>query len=330
MALWKGASLNSPVDPARFAPEPSLTAVEVAEKAGVDLEIARRFTRAVGFPAIDESEVAFSDRDVEMLRVLRELLATGTPLDELVAVARVLGQAFARIADIESRVFVSHVVEPLRQEVEPEELEPALEPLVDRHLELLTHALDYLHRRHLEVALKGLAEAGSGREAESLAVGFVDLVDFARIADELQSGELYELVDHFERVVIEACSNESVRLVKMIGDAAMVVSGDPRRALSVALAIVESVDRDELLPQARAGLDLGDVVPMGGDYFGRAVNVAARITGFARPGTTVVSGELLETLPEGDAQVSRIGPQRLKGVGRIPLFKVNSLGATED
>jgi adenylate cyclase len=312
------------INPDAFGPEPTLTAVEATEKAGVDLELARRFTLAVGLPAFDENEIAFSERDVEMLKVIRELFSTGIPPEQFVAVARVAGQAFSRIADIESRIFVSHVVDPLKDKLPEGDLEDTLKPLVDHHLDLLKFGFDYLHRRHLDVALRGLAEAGSPQETESIAVGFVDLVDFARIADELQSGELYELVDHFERVVIEICSGESVRLVKMIGDAAMVVSSETRRVLRAASLILTAVENDDLLPQARAGLDYGDAVPMGGDYFGRPVNVAARITGFARPGTTVVSSSLLDELGD-EVQVSRIGNQRLKGVGRISLFKVNDV-----
>lgn len=317
------------INPDAFRPEPTLTAIEAAEKAGIDLELARRFSLAVGLPAIEEDDVAFSERDVEMLKVIRELFSSGIPPEQFVAVARVAGQAFSRIADIESRIFVSHFVDPLKEAVPEGELEATLKPLVDRHLELLAYGFDYLHRRHLDVALRGLAEAGSPQQTEALAVGFVDLVDFARIADELQSGELYELVDRFERVVIEICSRESVRLVKMIGDAAMIVSPDARRVPVAALTILDSVESDDVLPQARAGLDFGDAVPMGGDYFGRPVNVAARITGFARPGTTVVSSSLLKEFGDDEVDVSRIGPQRLKGVGRISLFKVNSVGGTQ-
>jgi adenylate cyclase len=102
----------------------------------------------------------------------------------------------------------------------------------------------------------------------------------------------------------------------------MFVSPDPAGALQVARDLVTTVAHDDVLEEARAGLDLGDVVPRGGDYFGTTVNVAARITAFARPGTVVVSEAVVDALEGERERSSPIGPKKLKGVGRIRLYKV--------
>ena len=87
-------------------------------------------------------------------------------------------------------------------------------------------------------------------------------------------------------------------------------------------AIVRHVCSDENLPQARAGLDVGEVVAFGADYVGRPVNIASRITAYALPDTTVISQAMLDAFPEGELNVAKIGSRTLKGVGRVRMYKV--------
>lgn len=314
------------IDPYRFQPEPTMTAVDVARQAGMDYEMAQRLNRALGFPDVDETTVQFNDRDVDVLRGLKTLVDMGIPFNELISVARVYGQSLAAIADAETRLFRKYLVEPLyEQGKSTQEVEDRLDPIVQIQLDVLGRALDYVHRRHLSMALQNLTtEAGPavGDEGEKVAIGFVDLVDFSRLADELHGTELGEVVDKFEDLVVDATNSPKVRIVKMIGDAAMIASRDPKALLDAALKIIEKVEQDESLPQARAGIDFGDALPLAGDFFGRPVNIAARIVAFALPGTTVVSEAMLDQLGPETVETSNIGSHRLKGVGRVKLFKI--------
>jgi hypothetical protein len=99
--------------------------------------------------------------------------------------------------------------------------------------------------------------------------------------------------------------------------------------LAAATAIVDGAAANPDLPEARAGLDFGEVRALGGDYFGRPINVAARLTGFARPGTVVVSEELLSSL-EVEVETSHLGRTKLKGVGPVRAFKVRSIPMKQD
>lgn len=316
----------SPIDPYRYRPKPSLTAPEAAGRAGVDYETARRVNRALGLPDTDDTSIEFSEKDVDVLRALKDLIDRGIPLNELLAVARVYGQSMARLADAETRIFQKHFVDPLLQQGNSsQDIEERLEPVVSEQLQLLGSVLDYVHRRHLGFAVQHLTVLQSDASTQPLAVGFVDLVDFAQLADELLGAELGEMVDRFEEIAIGAGTDPSVRVVKMIGDAALMVAKDPMAALEAVHAVVKEVQADERLPTARAGLDYGDVVPVAGDYFGRPVNVAARIVAFARPGTTVVSKTLLEGADQERIDVADIGKHKLKGVGQVRLFKVREI-----
>jgi class 3 adenylate cyclase len=102
--------------------------------------------------------------------------------------------------------------------------------------------------------------------------------------------------------------------VKLLGDGVMFHFPDPGRAV---LCGLELVDRIPLvgLPQARVGLHSGPVVFQNGDYFGRTVNVAARITDYARPGEVLVSEEVVAATDGLQAvRYQPVGPVSLKGL----------------
>jgi adenylate cyclase len=296
----------------------------------MDYLVAKRFWRALGLPEVDDEEAAFHENDVEALRLLRTISETGVPTEELLGVARVYGQSLSRVADAETRIFHEHFVEPLLREDERSQgLEERLAPLVESFLDGLAKQLDYVHRQHLVVALQQLVTDVPGGKAQRSAIGFADLAGYSSLARRADVEEVERMIERFEDIAIEFCSAPKVRLVKMLGDAVMFVSNDPAAALDAASALVRSVAEDDVLEEARAGLDIGEVVPRGGDYFGAPVNIAARVTSFARPGTVVVTDELLTSLEEGSRGSSTIGTRRLKGVGKVKLHKVGLTGTEE-
>lgn len=306
-----------PFDPDRFRLKPTMTGPEVAERTGVDFETTKRIWRALGFPEPNDDEVSFDDNDLASLRSLAALIELGFDIDELVGMARTYGQAMSRIADAETRLFLERFMSD-GQTVDS----AVLDEVVPHLLELVGVPIENIHLRHFASALRQLTQAHPGDAGSLMAVGFADLVDFSSISGDLPGEELGSLVERFEELSIEVCTETGVRMVKTIGDAVMFVSPDAGAALTAAMNIVSAADTDEVLTPARAGLDMGEALPLGGDYFGRPVNVAARITAFALPSTVVVSNALLERI-DREMDVSRIGRKRLKGVGEVSLFKVN-------
>jgi adenylate cyclase len=316
-----------PFDPLRFGPAPTLTGPEVAERAGMSLDYAKRVFRALGLPEVPDDAVRFDDRDVEVLSGLRAFLDQGFSDEEIIQVARTYGYGLSRIAQAEVRLFRKTFVDPQREQgASDEEIATRVLKMYPALLELLNEQLEHVHRRHLALALEEVVAADVRGQGEVLTAGFVDLVDFTRISRDLAGEDLGELVSNFESLALDTCVEHGARLVKMIGDAVMFTAANPATAVETALTLVAEVDRSSVLPAARAGLDVGEAISVGGDFFGRPVNVAARLTAFARPSTVVVSKEVVEALPQ-PAAVSRIGPQRLKGVGSVRLYKVNSYPA---
>ncbi len=302
-----------------------MTGPEVSAKAGVAHPFAKRVWLALGLPDVPDDEVEFNEADAEVLGALKLILDQGYPEDGILEVARAYGHAMSRVAQAEVRIFNKAFLVPLREKAPDDDaLAERLDELIPVLLELLGKQINLVHRRHLAIALQEVT-AGDGTGAtEDLAAGFVDLVDFSRVTQELEGEDLGHLVTRFESLALERCVALGGRVVKMIGDAVMFVASDAATAVRVGVAIVGAVEADEGLPAARAGLDFGAAVPVGGDFFGRPVNVAARLTSFARPGTVVASEALLEevTVP---VAMSHIGRIRLHNVGHVRAFKINSI-----
>ena len=81
------------------------------------------------------------------------------------------------------------------------------------------------------------------------------------------------------------------------------------------------------LPPAHVGLHAGPVLFQEGDYFGRTVNIAARIADYAKPGEVVVSRAVVDSARGEPVAFEEIGPVELEGVsGAIDLFRASHPG----
>jgi adenylate cyclase len=101
--------------------------------------------------------------------------------------------------------------------------------------------------------------------------------------------------------------------VKWLGDGVMFYFRAPAAAVLAALEMVEVVGRQGL-PPAHVGIDAGPVVFQDGDYFGRTVNLAARIAEYARPGEVLVTQVVVDAAEGGPVRFTEIGLVELKGV----------------
>ena len=113
-----------------------------------------------------------------------------------------------------------------------------------------------------------------------------------------------------------------VRLVKMIGDAAMLVSREVEPLLDAALELIEVAEGEgEEFPFLRAGLAVGPTLAQSGDYYGRAVNLASRLTAVARPGSVLLDAAAKEAAGD-DFSYSFAGERKLKGIDSgVKLFR---------
>ena len=154
-----------------------------------------------------------------------------------------------------------------------------------------------------------------------LTVGFVDLVGYTALSQELEQDDIAALVGRFEALAYDTVAEHGARVVKMIGDEVMFVSEDAGAAALIALRLTERSAVDDVLPEARAGLACGPVVAYEGDYYGPVVNLASRMVGLARPGSVLASEEVHERLRDDDAfRFDRLRSRRIRDIGRVEVW----------
>ncbi|MFG1703486.1 adenylate cyclase regulatory domain-containing protein [Nonomuraea sp. M3C6] len=288
---------------------PRFTREQVAAKAGVPQELAERIWRALGFAQRADEAVAFTDADVDALRRVRGMLDRGL-LDEqtVVRMARALGQTTARLAQWQAEIMIGTL---LPQEPSEGDLARVLDT-AQGLMPDFEHVLIHVWRAQLAAAgTRLLAMADVNDELVptrvSMAVGFADLVSFTRRSRELDEKALADLVEGFESRASDVVASHGARLVKTLGDEVLFTAPTADQAAAIALELVET---DEL----RIGLAYGPVVPLMGDVFGTTVNLAARLTAIARPGTVLVDSVLAEELEGFVLHKIRRRPARGLGV----------------
>jgi adenylate cyclase len=302
------------------------TRAQVAEQAGVDVELARRLWRALGFADVDDDNIAFTERDVEALRTVRSLVATGIIDDDAqVAVTRAMGQSLSRLADwqvatITAAFARSEALRPEDATVVAREMVPVMEGLIG-----------YVWRRHLAAtAGRLLASDRADVVTHSMAVGFADLVGFTSLTRDVDQEGLAQLVERFEAVAADTVAGCNGRVVKTVGDEVMFTADDAGTGAEIAMTLSESISADADLPDLRVGVAYGTVLSRLGDVYGEPVNIASRLTSAARPGTVLVDRELAAALDaEEKWRLRRVPPRPVRGYALLQGFRLRRADAAE-
>ena len=158
------------------------------------------------------------------------------------------------------------------------------------------------------------------------AVSFLDLTGYTRMTEERGDEAAAELATRLATLVRGSSREHAGQPVKWLGDGVMFYFPNPGDGVMAALDMVEGVAA-EALPPARVGIHAGPVVFQEGDYFGRTVNVAARITEYARPGEVLVSQEVVDAADLDGVASTAIGRIDLKGISEpLSLYSVRRVG----
>jgi adenylate cyclase len=281
---------------------------------------------AFGLPSPDD-DAPLTARDERLIAAFIQAWDVGSDPDVVLRAGRLAGEAMRRAVDGWLELFAEQVTRPLENRTRTvDEIVPIVMPraaaIVDQTPELLT----WLFQRHLEAGMDAQnvasMEAGLTREGmlpprpkQPQAIAFVDLAGFTRLTetggDELaarSAARLAELAD-------EAARPHGGRLVKLLGDGAMLHFRDPRGAVRAALDLVDAI-ADAGLPPGHAGISAGPLVGRDGDYFGHTVNLAARLSGVATAGVILVTGEVKDAVAEAADSI------RFESVGGVALKNV--------
>jgi adenylate cyclase len=318
-------------------PEPTAQLTTTLEQAaaaiGLPQDLAARLFDAWELPRPQPGQALRADDD--------ELLALALPALEgfegdetaLLASARQLGDSLRRLAESQVRLFHAHVEEQLAAEGHPDHSwTDDLNQVAAVMMASLERALVLLYRRHfehyvLEVTVlraeAALERAGLARRrpVRPPAIGFLDLTGYTKLTEERGDRAAAELAGRLVEMVHEFAHRRGGRAVKLLGDGVMFHFPEPGQAVRCGMELVDRIPRVGL-PQARVGLHSGPVVFQDGDYFGGTVNIAARITDYARPGEVLVSDQVVADTDRLEAvRFEPVGPVSLKGLSApITLF----------
>lgn len=295
------------------------TPVEVAHESGVDVDLARRFWQALGFPPVADDQPFFAAADVAMLRLAADLVQRANRDAEVVLqMTRVIGQSLARVAETQ----VTAVALRPSEAGATNRVEAERAPLGDvaTLVSGVEPFLGYVWRRHLLAALaRWTASQDTGAtEGHQLAVGFADMVGFTAVSQQLEERELAAMVLRFEEVASDRIAQAGGRVVKMIGDEVMFAADSLVDAAHIALDLVDAHVNDDALPDLRVGLAYGPTFSWEGDLFGPTVNLASRLMNIVRPSAVLVDPVAAKHLA-GDAtfRLRALRRVKLKGIGRV-------------
>ena len=316
-------SLHAAGSDAAIRPGARRTIEEVAETAGLSVDLLRRVVIAAGL-RMDRDD--FRESDQETFR----LFAIGAELfgdEATLRFTRAMGSALASVAEAAISLFLVSLEDPMlrqgtAQSVRAKATENATDALVE-----IPAVMDGLFRSHVEQAIRR-QRASTAHEvapgAVRLAIGFVDLVGFTPLALDLAPAELGELIEDFEMTANEVVSQAGGRVVKHIGDEVMFAAVDPAAAAHIALELVRRfAAEDRVAPHS--GIGYGVVLGRGGDYYGSVVNLASRTADIAVPNEILVTeAVLLGAREDTGLTFEPAGRRQLKGFDDpVPLWSLS-------
>jgi adenylate cyclase len=308
----------------RWAVRSGRTYRQVSQATGVPLELLDNFLEAIGFARMAPDELIRED-ELEVVPLLQRGLSSGI-LDQVwsTRVGRGYAEGLRLIARVEREVWQARFMAPLLASGADQQTaqERAAQLSID-FLPLVDPALMAAYRRQQELSwieqlVEGIeaaleAAGGLGRPERVPAMCFLDLVGYTRLTEEHGDQVAAELAEALAILVNRSSHEHGGVPVKWLGDGVMVHFGDPARAVLAALGMVEQLPEDGL-PPAHVGVAAGPVVVQGGDYFGRTVNLAARIAAYASASRVLVSERVAERAPPQGVVFVELGQVQLQGI----------------
>jgi adenylate cyclase len=307
-----------------------VSAREICDSTGVDLELLEDMQRALGLPRIDDPDAPVHLRaDAEAAARAQVFLDAGFTRDQVIAVARVLGQGMAQTAEVMRQAVLERIIEPGATELQAAKAYSGLVQQVSPMLGPLAEDVLRLQLRHgMETEAINAAERAAGKlpGAREVTVCFADLVGFTRLGEGVPPEELENLANRLSGLARDVAA-PPVHFIKTIGDAVMFVATDAAALLRAALELLAASETEDL-PPLRVGLASGGAVQRAGDWFGSPVNLASRVTAVARPGTVLVAESAREAIGEDDEfRWSFAGARHIKGItGEVKLFRARPAG----
>jgi adenylate cyclase len=303
------------------------TYAELCEQEGLPLELVQRVHEASGLGR-PRPEDPIHPLDLDLLGSAQLGRTLGMEDGAVIRVARVYGENLRRIAQAEPGFYHDHVEGPLMASgMDERQMREAATQISAQLASVVQRMLLAVYTRHQErYTVDHLVEhieavVTERRPQRPPAMCFLDLAGFTRLTEERGDRVAAALATSLADLVEQVSLPRGGQPVKWLGDGVMFHFKLPGQGVEAALEMVERTPQAGL-PEAHVGLHAGPVVFQDGDYFGRTVNLAARIAGHAGPGQVLVSDEVVAECAGDGVAFEPIGAVPLKGVADpVPLHR---------
>ena len=317
-------------------PRSQRTFAEFQASAGPRAELLPAVYEVMGLPKPDPSARIHVDEEALFERFL-DAWAMTPDEDSLLRAARLMAQG-SRVAmlgwmDLQDE----QVAEPAREKLLrgelkefPEDIRLALIKMTRLAPDMFTWlSARYLEHRRVSGIVEGferfLATRGLGPIPEPPSppsIVFVDLSGFTHLTRERGDESAVAAATSLQRNADAIAASRGGRLVKLLGDGAMLRLTDAAVGVGAALDLVEMMGGEGVL-SSHAGVHTGPVIERDLDVFGQTVNLASRIADAAGSGEVLVSAAVAEAAGGGTFGFERVQDVELKGVpGPVALFRV--------
>jgi class 3 adenylate cyclase len=308
-----------------FLPEPvamTETYEDVAKEVGCSPDLLRRLSAELGLPPAEHDRVRPEDAEMLALLVNRLDLAED---EELSRFARLYGGTLQRLVGAGLQFFDRTVRQRVGGwDVADDEKDRIIYGKAAGFTELVSRIVPWLQGRHREHSVLDylvtvtegfMEERGltTPVERDPPAIAFLDLTGYSAVAEERGDEAAAEVATELAAVAQEIAQPRGGRPVKWLGDGVMFHFAHPAGAILSGLDLVEQAHETVAMP-ARIGISAGAVVVQEGDYYGRTVNVAARIADYAGPNQVLVSEAARECAGLDGVEFELVGDVELRGL----------------
>jgi adenylate cyclase len=307
----------------RFSGLTDTTFRDVSEKNRIPMETLMVVREAIGLAPPDADDHVRDD-ELLIVPVIQRQVERGISPAVIERWLRVYGDSARRMAETEADWWRTEVERPLVESGVGEgvvldvasQWGAQIAPLLDQAVLALYHG----HEEHAWLANiihdveEALDRAGlRPKLTRPPAVCFLDMTGYTRLTEERGDQAAADLAMRLADMVQRTSQRHGGKPVKWMGDGVMFYFRDPWSAVLGALEMVEDA-ATKGLASTHVGLHAGPVVFQQGDYFGRTVNIAARVSDYARPGEVLVTREIVDVSRDARVSFNEIGPVELKGV----------------
>jgi adenylate cyclase len=306
------------------------TVRQAARRAGLDIDTVSQVASALGVAPDAKLDGAVAD----VLAYVAHGIRAGMPREAMLQITRVYAQAIAQIADAEVRLVHLYLHEPLmRSGGTPNEMGEELYALAEQMLPRSIGLLERLHRRMLLDAIEQdvvghmeaeLPPAGDDVGRMLVAIAFADLAGYTELTDREGDQHALDVVEQFLAAVSSTLPADA-RVIKTIGDEVMIVGNDPIALAGWALQLDELLTGDG--PRPRAAVHYGHARYRDGDFYGREVNLAARVQSESAEGEVLVTRAVVDASLAGELRFEPLADVQLRGFSESTELYRAHLGA---